>query len=93
MEKENISSEEHFYCSIADIIGCSSHDYRPYPFRERTRWNTRFIGNGRFPGHGIIRRFNEKSIHVQLHTPAVKGVFLSESQAIEAIRLAMSKHS
>jgi len=83
------NKEEKFYLNVAKIIGCADHNYRPYPFRKRTRWNTRTIGNGRFPGHGIIRRFSDNNIHVQLYNPNIKGVFRSDEDALNAIRMSL----
>lgn len=44
-----------FYENCAKIlnIGHEFHD----PVRRRTRWNTRFLGNGRFVGFGLVQCF------------------------------------
>jgi len=91
MNDKDVRSEERFYRAVADIIGCADHEYRPYPFRKRTRWNTRQIGNGRFPGHGIVRRFSENMVHVSLTSPSVSGVFRTDAAALDAIRAACEK--
>lgn len=42
-----------FYAKCAEILGIE-HDYRD-PVPRKTRWNTRFLGNGRFPGFGLVQ--------------------------------------
>jgi len=64
---ERQTVEQGFYQACASLLG-AHHDYRPYPYRRRTRWNNRAAGNGRFPGFGIIRLFGEK-VHMQLRAP------------------------
>jgi hypothetical protein len=44
-----------FYARCGEILGIE-HEWNKPVFR-RTRWNTRNIGNGRFPGFGLIRCF------------------------------------
>lgn len=45
--------KEAFYIKCSEILGIE-HEYNT-PVPRRTRWNTRLIGNGRFPGFGLIR--------------------------------------
>jgi hypothetical protein len=89
MNENEISVEEGFYREIAIILGCDAHNYRPYPYSKRTRWNNREPGNGRYPGHGLIRRYSSTNISVSLHTPYVVGYFTSEQQALDAIKNAL----
>jgi hypothetical protein len=70
-------------------LQCAEHIYRPWPFSKKTRWNNRNPGNGRYPGHGIVRRFNSNSIHVNLHTPTLYAKFTNETAALEAIQVAV----
>ena len=42
-----------FYAQCGEILGIAHEWNDPVP--RRTRWNTRLIGNGRFPGFGLIR--------------------------------------
>lgn len=44
-----------FYETCAKIIDVE-HEFNS-PVRKRTRWNNRKLGNGRFPGFGLIRHF------------------------------------
>ena len=52
MQKTNEDKKE-FYERCAEILGIK-HEYNT-PVPKRTRWNNRFIGNGRYPGFGLIR--------------------------------------
>lgn len=47
-----------FYARCSEILGIEHEWNDPVP--RRTRWNTRFIGNGRFPGFGLIRCFGNQ---------------------------------
>jgi hypothetical protein len=79
--------EEGFYREIARMLGCEDeHVYRPFPYSKRTRWNHRMPGNGRYPRHGIVRRYSPNLIHVALNDPPVSGTFGSDEDAIGAIR-------
>ncbi len=44
-----------FYRNCAEILNIE-HDFHD-PVRRRTRWNARFLGNGRFPGFGLVQCF------------------------------------
>jgi hypothetical protein len=44
-----------FYAQCGEILGIEHEWSDPVP--RRTRWNTRLLGNGRFPGFGLIRCF------------------------------------
>lgn len=88
MNEEKYCVEEGFYKSVADVLG-TCYDCQPFPFNKRTRWNNRDAGGGRFPGFGIVRRFNADNIHVQLYAPSLSGLFSSEALVLEAIRTAM----
>ena len=55
----NLEDNEVFYGACAEALGIP-HEYRK-PVRKRTRWNNRLLGNGRFPGFGLVR----------LHGPSV----------------------
>jgi hypothetical protein len=45
--------KKQFYAQCGEILGIEHKWNDPVP--RRTRWNTRLIGNGRFPGFGLIR--------------------------------------
>jgi hypothetical protein len=87
MNEEKFKAEESFYQAVADTLG-TRYNYLPFHFHKRTRWNNRGAGNGRFPGFGLVRRFSANQIHVQLHIPAISGLFASEEAALEAIKTA-----
>jgi hypothetical protein len=44
-----------FYAQCGEILGIEHEWNDPVP--RRTRWNARLLGNGRFPGFGLIRCF------------------------------------
>ncbi|MFG6080443.1 hypothetical protein ACEUZ9_001018 [Paracoccus litorisediminis] len=49
----DLQEKEVFYDRVAQALGMT-HDFRK-PNRRRTRWNNRKLGNGRFPGFGLVR--------------------------------------
>lgn len=62
-----IRREQDFYNRVAEILHI---DYNYIvPFYKKTRWNARCLGNGRFPGYGLIRMYGPNLIHVVLHNP------------------------
>lgn len=64
-EKERearIGREQDFYNNCAEILHID-HEYT-VPFRKRDRWNARYLGNGRFPGFGLIRYHSQTHILV-----------------------------
>lgn len=54
-----------FYTKCGEILGCG-HDFHT-PFRKKTRWNVRVLGNGRYPGYGVIRWFSPTMIHAMIN--------------------------
>ena len=44
-----------FYDNCANILQIG-HEFHE-PVRRRNRWNTRRLGNGRFPGFGLVQCF------------------------------------
>ncbi len=44
-----------FYENCAKILGISHEFNEPVP--RRNRWNTRRLGNGRYPGFGLVQCF------------------------------------
>ena len=81
--------EKDFYLEVARILGCNGHSYREFPYSKRTRWNNRAPGNGRYPGHGTVRRFSSTHVLVNLHSPRLAGLFRGERDAIAAINAAL----
>lgn len=56
------------------------------PITRKTRWGPREPGNGRFPGHGLIRIFGSNTIHVSLSNPSLNGTFSSFEEVLEALQ-------
>ncbi len=42
-----------FYDTVSSILNIEHEFHDPVP--RRTRWNTRLVGNGRFPGFGLVQ--------------------------------------
>ncbi len=51
-----------FYEQCGSILGIT-HEWSE-PVFKRTRWNNRKIGNGRFPGFGLVQCFGPTSFRV-----------------------------
>lgn len=65
MQKTN-EEKKAFYARCSEILNIK-HEYNT-PVPRRTRWNTRFIGNGRYPGFGLIRCYgNSVMITTKTH--------------------------
>lgn len=76
---------EEFYNRCAEMLGVE-HDYLPFEYRYRTRWNNRKPGSGRFPDRGIIRKFGSQ-IHVALTHPVNHhGIYNSEEEVLAFLR-------
>ena len=73
--------------AVAQLLECET-DYTPYPYTKKTRWNNRSPGNGRYPGRGIVRRFNGTNIHLFLRIPLINGAFADADSALTAIKQA-----
>ncbi len=52
---KTIEEKREFYARCAEILNIE-HEFRE-PVPRRNRWNTRRLGNGRFPGFGLIQCF------------------------------------
>ena len=50
--------EQEFYQAVADLLR-TQYNYSPFPYSKRSRWNNRHAGNGRYPGHGLVRKYSE----------------------------------
>lgn len=51
-----------FYDTVSEILNIS-HIYKE-PVPRRTRWNSRILGNGRFPGFGLVQCFGTSHTRV-----------------------------
>jgi hypothetical protein len=87
--KNNVEIEQGFYQAVAELLDCSRHIYNEFPYRYKTRWNNRLPGNGRYPDHGLVRRYSSTCIHVHLNNPVINGHFKSADDALQAIKVAM----
>lgn len=50
--------KQEFYAQCSEILAIA-HDYAD-PVPRRNRWNTRRLGNGRYPGFGLIQCFGSQ---------------------------------
>ena len=89
MTEEERLAEEGFYREVARVLGCDDHVYRPFPYHKRTRWNNRAPGNGRYPGHGMVRRYSPNHILIGLNNPRLAGLYRSDHAALSAIKTAI----
>lgn len=82
---------ENFYGEVAFLLD-TTHEYsKPPTPGARLRWGPRNPGNGRYPGHGVVRKFSKNHIHVALHTPKLSGWFTSQVEALNAISQAVER--
>lgn len=73
--------DKEFYDKCAALMGTTHEYHEPVP--RRTRWNTRRLGNGRFPNRGVIRPYNASCIHVMLSNPPMTKTFTSVDALFE----------
>ena len=52
---KSLEEKEKFYDECSKILGI--HHNFSEPVKRRNRWNTRKLGNGRYPGFGLIQCF------------------------------------
>lgn len=90
MNEEKMDVEQGFYEECAKLLNCAEHIYRKFPYSKRTRWNNRGAGNGRYPGHGLIRMFGPNAIHVALFEPRLSGLFKSPEDVFAALKKALA---
>jgi hypothetical protein len=50
---KTLEEKQAFYAKCAEILNIP-HVFH-VPVRRKTRWNTRFLGNGRYPGFGLVQ--------------------------------------
>lgn len=62
---KTIDEKREFYETCAKILEID-HEFKD-PVRIRTRWNTRFLGNGRYPGFGLVQCFGSSVRVVSKH--------------------------
>lgn len=49
---KTLEEKEAFYTKCGELLGIEHVYNKPVP--RRNRWNTRRLGNGRYPGFGLI---------------------------------------
>ena len=73
-----------FYDACARLLGVE-HDYKPFRYGKRSRWNNRKPGNGRFPGRGLVRAFGDH-VHLSLYRPKpINRLFDSREEALSCL--------
>ena len=73
-----------FYDACAKLLGVE-HDFRPFRYGKRSRWNNRKPGSGRFPGRGLVRAFGNH-VHLSLYRPRpINRLFDSRKDALRCL--------
>jgi hypothetical protein len=62
---KTLDEKREFYENCAKIL-CINHEFHD-PVPRRTRWNTRFLGNGRYSGFGLVQCFGSSVRVVSKH--------------------------
>lgn len=62
---KTIDEKQHFYQTCADILDIPHTFNDPVP--RRNRWNARRLGNGRYPGFGLVQCFGSKIRVISRH--------------------------
>lgn len=84
-EGKEAMDEDRFYEEVAEIIGAEHHG-EAFLYANRTRWNNRRAGRGRYPGYGIVRLFGD-SVHIALNRPvAINAVVSGRDAALDLLR-------
>ena len=75
-----------FYEAVGEILGTGHDSLIRSEHYQRSRWNNREPGNGRYPGHGLVRYFATDHITVTFQSGDINGSYASASEALAAIR-------
>lgn len=75
-----------FYAEVGAILGTGHESLVHSPFYERNRWNNRQAGNGRYPGHGLVRWHGQNQIVISFRSGRINGLYESPADALQAIR-------
>lgn len=89
--KRDMTEVEGFYLRCASILQCGWHTFNAQPSFMR-RWN-RQLGNGRFPGFGLIRVFGPRTIQVALRWPGCNKTFNSYEGALAFLEEVAVRHA
>lgn len=79
-----------FYNKVGEILKLDDlyvYDEKTLGGTFRTRWNNRSAGNGRIPNYGILRFYNEQTIHLSFYYPTLQTkVFDNPSSCFEFLK-------
>ncbi len=78
--------KQEFYTKCGEILNIE-HVYAE-PVRRRNRWNTRRLGNGRYPGFGLIRCYGTT---VMVISKNGSRVYKTYEEVYDYLRQLMSK--
>ena len=79
-----LHEDQAFYDRCAELLGVE-HQFAPFRYGKRTRWNNRKPGSGRFPGRGLVRAFGNH-VHLSLYRPKpISRLFDSREAALECL--------
>lgn len=81
-------TDEEFYTKVAEVLETDYTFWKPTGLWKK-RWGPRDPGNGRYPGHGLVRIFGSQ-VHVSLYDPPLSKVFDSKEMAFAEIVWAAS---
>lgn len=73
------------YEQIGQMLGTGHETLIRGPYFRRTRWNNREAGNGRYPGHGLVRYYAEDHIVITFRSGDISGRYHTPEQALAAI--------
>jgi hypothetical protein len=76
------NDEKKAFYELCSTILNIPHEWND-PVPRRTRWNTRLIGNGRFPGFGLIRPYGRQ---IMVTSKQGTKMFSSCDQVYEFLR-------
>lgn len=75
-----------FYEKCSQILGIA-HEYA-VPVQRRNRWNNRRLGNGRFPGFGLVQCFGQA---VRVVSKSGTRIFYSYDEVYEYLETIVHK--
>lgn len=79
-----VHDDKAFYDRCAELLGVE-HDFQPFRYGKRSRWNNRKPGSGRFAGRGLVRAFGSH-VHLSLYRPKpINRLFDSRAAALACL--------
>jgi len=75
-----------FYETCSEILEIP-HEFKE-PVRRRTRWNARFLGNGRYPGFGLVQCFGS---YVRVISKSGTKIFKTYDEVYDYLKKAVDK--